>query len=96
MCTVSVHVNESALRQYSPAFSSMEAINQWVQHLVDSSIAEMTSGKPVKDFPCVYTEKEAVAEARRRVADLRSGKDHTVSHDEVVKNMNELLASYAN
>lgn len=94
MCTVSVHVNEAALRQYSPAFSSMEAINQWVQHLVDSSIAELTSGKP-KEFPCVYTEKEAIAMARRRVADLRSGKDHTVSHNEVVKNMNELLASYA-
>ena len=94
MCTVSVHVNEAALRQYSPAFSSMEAINQWVQHLVDSSIAELTSGKP-KDFPSVYTEKEAIAVARRRVADLHSGKDHTVSHDEVVKNMNELLTSHA-
>lgn len=95
MCTVSVQVNEAALRRSNPAFSSMDAINQWVQHLVDVATQELTADKSLDDIPCVYTEEEAIAEVRQRVADLRSGKDHTVPHSEVMKSMNELLASYA-
>lgn len=95
MCTVNVQVNEAALRRSNPAFSSMDAISQWVQHLVDVATQELTADKSLDDFPCLYTEEEAIAEARRRVADLRSGKDHTIPHSEVMKEMNELLASYA-
>ena len=95
MCTVNVQVNEAALRRSNPAFSSMDAINKWVQHIVDAATQELIGSQSMDDFPCVYTEEEAIAEARQRVSDLHSGKDYTVPHSEVVKSMNELLASYA-
>ncbi len=73
----------------------MDAISQWVQHLVDVATQELTASKSLDAPPCLYTEEEAIAEARSRVMNLRSGKDHTIPHSEVMDRMNELLASYA-
>lgn len=95
MCTVNVQVNETALRRSNPAFSSLDVISQWVQHLVDVATQEMSASKTLADIPCLYTEEEAIAEARRRVEDLFCGKDHTIQHGEVMKEMDKLLASYA-
>ena len=41
MCTVSVKINEDELRDYNPELSNTAAINEWVQQLVDSRLAEM-------------------------------------------------------
>ena len=56
---------------------------------------EQSVDETMDGFPCIYTEEEAIAEARRRVADLRSGKDHTIPHSEVMKETVQLLATYA-
>lgn len=41
MCTVSVKINEDQLRGYNPELSSVAAISEWVQQLVDGRLAEM-------------------------------------------------------
>ena len=41
MCTVTVKVNEKALRGYRPELSSVAAISNWVQELVDLHLQQM-------------------------------------------------------
>ena len=41
MCTVSVKINEDQLRGDNPELSSVAAISEWVQQLVDGRLAEM-------------------------------------------------------
>ena len=41
MCTVSVNIEEDALRVYSPELSDSVAISKWVQELVDARLREM-------------------------------------------------------
>lgn len=41
MCTVSIKINEDQLRGYNPELSSVAAISEWVQQLVDGRLAEM-------------------------------------------------------
>lgn len=38
MCTISVNVNESEMRSFNPSLTDTEAITQWVQLLVDSTV----------------------------------------------------------
>ena len=38
MCTISVNVNESEMRSFNPSLTDTEAITQWVQFLVDSTV----------------------------------------------------------
>ena len=41
MCTVSVKVNESALRSLRPELNTTAAIRQWVQQQIDLRIQQM-------------------------------------------------------
>ena len=38
MCTISVNVNESEMRNFNPSLTDTEAITRWVQLLVDSTV----------------------------------------------------------
>lgn len=96
MCTVNVQVDEAALRRSNPAFSSMDAISQWVQHLVDVATQELTADKSLDDFPCLYTEEEAIAIALQRGREIKEGRAKLIPHEEVMREMEQLLASYAN
>lgn len=96
MCTVNVQVDEAALRRSNPAFSSMDAISQWVQHLVDVATQELTADKLLDDFPCLYTEEEAIAIALQRGREIKEGRAKLIPHEEVMREMEQLLASYAN
>ena len=43
MCTVSINIDETTLRQINPLLTSRESIGSWLQHQVDMMIEEMTS-----------------------------------------------------
>lgn len=45
--------------------------------------------------PCVYSEEEAIAELKSRIADLDSGKDYLIPHNEVMREMDEMLFRHA-
>lgn len=95
MCTVNVQVNEAALRRSNPAFSSMDAINKWVQHLVDSATQELTANEDLGDFPRLYTEEEAMEIALQRGREIKEGHAKLIPHEEVMHEMDQLLATYA-
>ena len=74
----------------------MDAISQWVQHLVDVATQELTADKSLDDFPCLYTEEEAIAIALQRGREIKEGRAKLIPHEEVMREMEQLLASYAN
>ena len=43
MCTVSVKVDETVLREMMPELDSAAAIRLWVQHLVDAHVQELVA-----------------------------------------------------
>ena len=73
----------------------MDAINKWVQHLVDVATQELTADKPLDDFPCLYTEEEAIAIALQRGREIKEGRAKPIPHDEVMHEMEQLLSNYA-
>ena len=41
MCTVSINIDEAAMRQIDPRLTSRESIGRWVQHQMDLLLEEM-------------------------------------------------------
>lgn len=41
MCTVSINIDEAAMRQINPLLTNRESIGKWLQHQVDLMIKEM-------------------------------------------------------
>ena len=85
MCTVSINVNESLIRRYNPSLTNHEAITQWVQHLVDSTLRRTAS-------PIAYSTDEARQLVTDRLDRLERGMAETTSHDEVKQRMESLLS----
>ena len=42
MCTVSINIDEAAMRQIDPRLTSRESIGRWVQHQMDLLVSELT------------------------------------------------------
>lgn len=47
------------------------------------------------DFPCTYTLEQAKAITLQRGRDIVAGKDKLIPHEEVMGEMDQLIASYA-
>lgn len=95
MCTVSITVNEAAIRRINPSLTSKEAIGQWLQRQVDIMLEDLTD--TVEEPPCCYnSEQEVIAEVQRRMEDIESGKVKMTPHEGVRQEMENLIASYAN
>lgn len=45
MCTVSIHIDETVLRDMRPELKTPAAIRLWVQHLVDAHLQQMSAGQ---------------------------------------------------
>lgn len=43
MCTVSIDIDETTMRQIDPSLTSRESINRWLQHQVNLMIEEMVA-----------------------------------------------------
>ena len=53
MCTVSINIDETTLRQINPCLTTRESIGSWLQHQVDLMVEEMALDKTLEgiDFP---------------------------------------------
>ena len=93
MCTVNISVNETAIRKYNPSLSSLDAIQQWLQHQVNIMMENLVD---TEEPPCCYNSSaEVIAEAERRMEAIESGRAKLVPHDEVKQRMENMIASYA-
>ena len=45
MCTVSINIDEAAMRRINPLLTSRESISHWLQHQVDLMIEGYTRSK---------------------------------------------------
>jgi hypothetical protein len=95
MCTVSITVNEEAIRRINPSLTSKEAIGQWLQRQVDIMLEDLSD--IAEEPPCCYNSvEEVISETQRRMKDIESGKTQMTPHEEVRQKMENLIASYAN
>lgn len=92
MCTYNITVDEKALSRMRPAFSR-EAFGEWLQHHVDQLVAEM-SGDEVRRSPIARTEAEAKELTLRRGRDIKAGRAKLIPHEEVMQEMEQMLAGY--
>ena len=92
MCTYNITVNEQALSRMRPAFSR-ESFGEWLQHHVDQLVAEM-SGEPTHQSPIARTEAEAKELTLRRGRDIKAGRAKLIPHEEVMQEMEQMLAGY--
>lgn len=89
MCTVTLNINENQIRQANPSLNSKEDITRWVQHLLDTCIADMAADRREKMRP--YTLEELHARIDKAERDSAEGRYR--SHEEVfAKYHQEVLA----
>ena len=90
MCTVSITVNEAAIRRINPSLTSKEAISQWLQHQVNIMLNELTD--TVEEPPCCYTREEVRHLVTDRLDRLDAGSAETISHEEVRRRLESRFA----
>ena len=90
MCTVSITVNEEAIRRINPSLTSKEAIGQWLQRQVDIMLEDLSD--IAEEPPCCYTREEVRQLVTDRLDRLDAGMAKTISHEEVKRRMKELLS----
>lgn len=93
MCNVTISINEAIVRRFNPSLSSLDAIQQWLQHQVNIMMENLAD---TKEPPCCYNSTaEVIAEAERRMEAIESGKAKLIPHEEVRQRMEKMIASYA-
>lgn len=75
MCTVSINIDETKMRQIDSRLTNRESINRWLQHQVDIMIEEMiaTDVKP-------YTVEELLERAEKGRKEIARG-NYVTSED---------------
>ena len=70
----------------------------WFEQMIQSMgwkfRKEENIDKVLSDIPCSYSSAEAQALAIQRGRDIVSGKDKLIPHDEVMKEMEQLIENY--
>lgn len=89
MCNVTISINEAAIRKFNPSLSSLDAIQQWLQHQVNIMMENLTE---TKEPPCSYTEEEVRHLVTDRLDRYDAGLAKTVSLEEFEKHMKARLA----
>ncbi|MBR4651647.1 MAG: hypothetical protein IKO82_07885 [Prevotella sp.] len=85
MCTLSINIDETKVRQINPALTNRESINQWLQLQIDELIEDYSSELAIP--PCSYTQDEMETLCEQRMEDLLSGRSTTIPHQEVMSRM---------
>ena len=94
MCTVSITVNEAAIRRINPSLTSKEAIRQWLQRQVDTMLEDLSD--IAEEPPCCYNSvEEVISETQRRMEEIESGRAKMIPHEEVKRRIDNMLNSYA-
>lgn len=81
MCTVSINIDDVAVRRINPSLTSRESIVQWVQRQVDDLIEEM-SVWPYSPSPNAHTAEEMKAIVAERVHLMETGEATYVDGEE--------------
>jgi hypothetical protein len=81
MCTVSINIDEAAVRRINPLLTSRESISQWLQRQVDEMIEEMAFQAHSKS-PNAHTAKEMKTIVAERVRLMESGEATYIDGEE--------------
>ena len=81
MCTITLNINESQVREANPSLTDMDSITRWAQHLLDTCIADLTADRHSHDELKPYTIEELHARIAKAERDSVEGRYR--SHEEV-------------
>ena len=87
MCTVQIKIDDAKIRQINPNLTTAQSIGDWLQCEVDDLLDDYVSDLPMP--PCSYTREEMMAICNQRLDDILAGRAKTISHDEVMRRINE-------
>ncbi len=90
MSGVSLQVNLPDCGNYDPAELS-RILTHVALRLIGKENLDDTEG----EIPCVYTDEEAKALTLKRGRDIKAGRVKLIPHDEVMEEMEQMLAAYA-
>lgn len=79
MCTVTINIDENQIRKANPSLTSKDDITRWVQHLLDTCIADLSADRREKLEP--YTIEELHARIDKAEHDALEGRYRP--HEEV-------------
>lgn len=81
MCTVSINIDDAAVRRINPNLTSRESIVQWLQRQVDDLIEEM-SVRPHTISPNAHTAEEMKAIVANRIHLMETGEATYIDGEE--------------
>lgn len=87
---VSLQVNLPDYGQYDPA-----ELTRILTRIALRLIGKESQGTDSESAPCAFTAEEAKAITLQRGRDIKAGKAKLIPHEEVMNQMEQLLASYA-
>lgn len=87
---VSVQVHLPDFGKYEPA-----ELTRILTQIALRLIGKETQVDDTMDFPCAYSEEEAKTMTIQRGRDIKAGRAKLIPHDDVMKELEQLIASYA-
>lgn len=87
---VSVQVNLPDYGKYEPA-----ELTRILTQIALRLIGREAQIDGFEEFPCTYSEEEVKALILQRGRDIKAGRAKLIPHDEVMDEMEQLIASYA-
>ena len=81
MCTVSINIDDTALRRINPLLTSRESIGLWLQHQVDELIENMTL-QSLSLSPNAHTAEEMKTIVADRIQLMESGEATYIDGEE--------------
>ena len=81
MCTVTINIDDAAVRRINPLLTSRESISQWLQHQVDELIEEMAV-QTYHISPNARSAEEMKAIVADRIQLMESGKATYIDGEE--------------
>lgn len=81
MCTVSINIDDAAVRRINPSLTTRESIVKWLQRQVDELIEEM-SVQPTSLSPNAHTAEEMKAIVTERVHLMETGEATYIDGEE--------------
>ena len=90
MSGVSLQVNLPDYGNYDPA-----ELSRILTRIALRLIGKETQEGVNEEMPCVYTAEEAKALTLQRGRDIKAGRVKLIPHDEVMEEMEQMLAAYA-
>ena len=87
---VSLQVNLPDYGKYEPA-----ELTRILTQIALRLIGKDSQAIGAEEFPCVYSAEEAKTLTLQRGRDIKAGRARLISHDEVMNELEQLIASYA-